>query len=93
MLRARYGDRALSRNEFRQPQRLLHHFLPAAFHDLGEETDGESFRCGEPARSVRELADEGVVASDLGEKGERADVGCEANVNLLCNYEILASRI
>jgi hypothetical protein len=71
----------------------LHHLFPTTLHDFREKSDGESFGCGERTRSVCQLADKGLVSGDLGQEGEGADVGCEANIDLLYEGEILLSRI
>jgi hypothetical protein len=73
-LRARNRHGALPRNDLRQLQGRLQHLLAAARDDTREEAHARRVGGGEEGGGEGELAQEGVIADDLGEVGEGADV-------------------
>jgi len=57
--------------------------LLAVRQDLADQAELERLGRVEAARRVRELAQQAVVADDLGQPLQRADVGRKAHVHLL----------
>ena len=67
MLGSRHRNRALRGDKASQFQSLLYYLLLATLDDLGKETNLVGFSSAKATGSVRQFADQGVVASDAGE--------------------------
>ncbi len=61
----------------------MNDFIAPSWNHLRHEPELVRLRGGECARGVRELAQQRVVARDLREERERADVRRKPNVDLL----------
>lgn len=64
MLGSRHCDRTLRGDEASQFQGFLYYLLLTALDDLGEETNPIGFGSAKGLSSVRQFANQGVVASD-----------------------------
>lgn len=83
VLRPRNGDGTLSSDEFGKLKSLFHYLVSAALNDFRYQSKFLSLSCGECTRRICKFAQQGLVTSDLGEKGQRPDIGGETNVDFL----------
>lgn len=76
VLRAHHGHGALDRDDPSHIQRLPQHLLSPALHHLADKAQRLCFVCAEFPSRQSEFTDEGLVARDLGETLEGANVRC-----------------
>lgn len=83
VLRPCHSNGAFRSNELGKLKCLMHNLVAATRYHLRHEPELVRLRGGERARGVRELAQQRVVARDLREERERADVRRQPDVDLL----------
>jgi hypothetical protein len=83
VLRPRNGDGTLSSDEFGKLKSLFHYLVSAALHNFRYQSQFLSLSCREGTRRVGKFAQQGLVTSDLGKKGQRPDIGSETYVDFL----------